>query len=115
VRKKAVKFANLTYASDWETLAQRRTVASLCALLKAYNGKRAWKAIGLMLHRPCYLSRADHARNIRDRKQRTDIGMYSFVNRTIKIWNQIPPEELGNFPQKPNIFRKRGWKAIINE
>ena len=84
VRKKAVKFANLTYASDWETLAQRRTVARLCALLKAYNGKRAWKAIGVMLHRPYYLSRADHARNIRDRKQRTDIGIYSFVNRTIK-------------------------------
>jgi hypothetical protein len=88
VQKKAAKFANLTNASDWDTLAHRRTVARICALLKAYNGERAWKATGARLHRPYYLSRVDHVWKIRDRKQRTDIGKYSFVNRTIKIWNQ---------------------------
>jgi hypothetical protein len=31
----------------------------------------------------CYLSREDHNRKIRTRKQRTDIGKYFFVNRTI--------------------------------
>jgi hypothetical protein len=31
---------------------------------------------------------------------RTDIGKYSFVNRTIKNWNQLPAEALGNFPCK---------------
>jgi len=31
-----------------------------------------------------YLSRVDHVRKIRDRKQRTDTGNYSFVNRIIK-------------------------------
>jgi hypothetical protein len=87
VQRKAAKFANLTNASDWDTLAQRRTAARLCALLKAYNGERAWKAIGARLHRPYYLSRVDHVRKIRDRMQRTDIEKYSFVNRTIKIWN----------------------------
>jgi CMP-2-keto-3-deoxyoctulosonic acid synthetase len=40
------------------------------------------------------LSRFDHVRNIRDRKQRTDIGKYSFVNRAIKDWNQLPAEVL---------------------
>jgi len=34
------------------------------------------------------LSRVDHVWKVRDRKQRTDIGKYSFVNRTIKNWNQ---------------------------
>jgi hypothetical protein len=42
-----------------------------------------------------YLSRVDHVRKITDRKQRTDIGKYSFVNRTIKNWNQLPAEALG--------------------
>jgi hypothetical protein len=51
---------------------------------------------------------------IRDRKQRTDTGKYSFVNRTIKIWNQLPEEALGTFPCKPNTFRKRVRKVIIN-
>jgi hypothetical protein len=50
----------------------------------------------------------------RDRKQRMDIGKYSFVNRTIKIWNQLPAEVLGAFPCKPNTFRKRVKEAIIN-
>jgi hypothetical protein len=52
VQRKAAKFANLTNASDWDTLAQRRTVARLCALLKVYNGEWAWKAICARLHWP---------------------------------------------------------------
>jgi len=36
----------------------------------------------------------DHDRKIRARKQRTDIGKHCFVNRTIKLWNQLPAEAL---------------------
>jgi len=50
----------------------------------------------------------------RDRKQRTDIRKYTFVNRTIKNWNQLPAEALGTFPRKPKIFRNRVRKATIN-
>jgi len=50
----------------------------------------------------------DHVRKIRDRKQRTDIEKYSFVNRTIKNWNQLSAEALGTFPCKPKIFRELG-------
>jgi len=84
VQNKAAQFTNHTKDSDWETLAQRRTIARLCALFKAYSGERTWKAIPDRLRRPYYLSRVDHVRKIRDRKQRTDIGKYTFVNRTIK-------------------------------
>ena len=78
--------------SDWESLPQRRTITRLSALFKAYSGERAWKAIQDRLRRPYCLSRVDRVRKIRDRKQITDIGKYSFVNRTIKNWNQIPAE-----------------------
>jgi hypothetical protein len=114
VQRKAAKFANLTNASEWDTLAQRKTVARLCALLKAYNGEKAWKAIGAKLHRPYYLSRVDHVRKIKHSKQRMDIEKYSFVNRIIKVWNQLPAEMLGTFPCKPSTFRNRVRKAIIN-
>jgi hypothetical protein len=114
MQRKAAKFANLTNASDWDTLAQRRTVARLCALLKVYNGERAWKTIGARLHRPYSLSRVDHVRKTKHRKQRTNIRKYSFVNRNIKIWNQLPAEVSGTFSCKPNTFRKRVRKAIIN-
>jgi len=58
-----------------------------------------------MLRRPYYLSRVDHVRKIRNRKQRTDIEKYSFVNRTIKNWNQHPAEALGTSSCKPKNFR----------
>jgi hypothetical protein len=67
-----------------------------------------------MMRRPYYLIRVDRVRKIRDRKQRMDIGKYSFVNRTIKNWNQLPAEMLGTFHCKPKTFRKRVRKGIIN-
>ena len=74
VQKKAAEFSNHTKDSDWETLAQRMTMAGLCALFKACYEERACKAIRDRLRRPYCLSRVDHVRKIRDRKQRTDIG-----------------------------------------
>ena len=41
-------------------------------------------------------------------------GPHSFVNRTIKNWNQLPAEALGTFRCKPKILRKRFGRAIIN-
>ena len=43
-----------------------------------------------------------------------DIRKYSFVNRTINNWNQLPAGALGTFPCKLKIFRKRVRKAIIS-
>jgi hypothetical protein len=62
-----------------------------------HSGEQAWKAIRDRLRRPYYLSRVDHVRKIRDRKQRTDIRKYSYVNETIKNWNKLPSEALGTF------------------
>jgi hypothetical protein len=68
--------------------------------------------IGDRSERSCYLSRVDHNRKIRSRKQKTDIGKYSFVNRTIQVWNQLPADVLGTLSCKPSKFRKRIRKVI---
>jgi len=81
---------------------------------KVYSGEWVWKAICNRLRRPYYLSKVDHVRKIRDRKQRMDIRKYSFVKRNIKNWNQLPAEALGTFPRKPKIFSNRVRKTIIN-
>ena len=60
------------------------------------------------------MSRVNHVQKIRDRKQRMDIGKYSFVNRTIKYWIELPAEMLGTFSCKPKIFRNRVRKAVVN-
>jgi hypothetical protein len=92
--KRAAKFANNADQTGWESLAKRRMVSRLCTLFKAYTGRRAWEAIGGWLLRPCYLSREDHNWKIRSRKKRTDIGKYSFLNRSIINWNQLSADLL---------------------
>jgi hypothetical protein len=115
VQKRATKFANNINESGWETLAQRRLIARICALFKAYTEERTWKAIGNRLLKPCYLSRGDHNRKIRTRKERTEVGKYSFVNRTITSWNQLPPSLLASFPCKLNTFRKRVRNVVTRK
>jgi len=112
VQKKAAKFAYQTNESNWKTLSQRRKISRICALFKAYSGERAWKSTGDKLQRPNYLSRVDHKWKIRNRRQRTDIGKYSFVNRTIRLWNRLPAEILGTLPCKQNASRKMVRKMI---
>ena len=94
VQNKAAQFTNHTNYSDCETLDQRRTIARLCALFRVYIGERSWKAIRDTLRRSWYLSRVDHVPKFMDRKHRTDIEKYSFVNGTIKNRNQLPDEKL---------------------
>jgi len=79
MQKKRAKFAYHENESNWETLSQRRMISRICAVFKSYSGERAWKAIGHRLQRPNYLSRNNHEWKIRNKRQRTDIGKYSFV------------------------------------
>jgi hypothetical protein len=46
VQGRAAKFANNADQAGGETLVERRMVSRLCALFKAYTGRRAWETIG---------------------------------------------------------------------
>jgi len=113
VQKKANKFAHHTYSSNWENLSSRRKLSRVCALFKAYSGERAWKAMFGRLQRPHYPIRVDHERKIRSRRQITNIGKYSFANRTIQDWNRLFARVLETLPCKLNTLKKRVKKAII--
>jgi len=115
VQNKAAKFAHHSVGSGWESLAQGRKIARMCALYKAYIGERAWKAIGDMLQAPSYLSRVDHYWKIRARKQRTDIGKCSFVHRSITDWNKLPEVAVGTSHGKTHIFKTRVRKVKTSE
>jgi hypothetical protein len=60
---------------------------------------------------PCYLSRVDHDRKIRSRKQKTDIGKYSYVNRAIQLWNQRT-DVSETLSCKSSNFREKVRKVI---
>ena len=111
VKNKAAKFAHHSGGSDWESLARRRKIARTCALYKACTGERAWKAIGDRLQAPSYLSKVDHHWKIRARKQRTDTRKYSFVNRYVTDWNQLPEGVIGTSHGKSHIFKTRVTKV----
>jgi len=111
VQKKAAKFAHHTNSSNWETLASRRTLSRVCALFKAYSGERAWKAIDDRLQWLHYLSRVDRERKISTREQRTVVGKYSYVNRAIQDWNQLPAEVFRNSPLQTKYHEKEGKES----
>jgi hypothetical protein len=73
-----------------------------------------WKAIGGRLQQPHYLSRVDHEWKIKSRRQRADIGKYSFVNRSIQHLNQLPEYVLETLPCKQITFKNRVRKVIID-
>ncbi len=62
--------------AGWDSLKNRRSVARLCALYKAYNGHPAWKEINRRLCIPTYISRVDHRHKINLRQQRTVSGNF---------------------------------------
>jgi hypothetical protein len=47
--------------------------------------------------------------------KKTGIVKYSFVTRTIILWNQLPAEALENFPCRSHIFKRRVRKVIVSE
>jgi len=112
VQKRAANFAHDTGGLDWESLAQHRKLARMCAMFKAYKGERAWKNIKDRLQVPSYISRVDHKWKIRARKQRTDVGKYSFVNRTITDWNQLTEGEIGALTSNTFSFRQTVRKVL---
>jgi hypothetical protein len=112
LQNKVAKFVHQRNDLNWETLAQHRNIACICAFFRAYKREWVWKAISDRLQTPCYLSRVDHDRKIRSRKQKTDVGKYSFVNRTVQLWNQLPADALEALSCIPSNFREKVWKVI---
>ena len=75
----------------------------------------AWKAIGDRLLKPCYLSGVDHNRKISTGKQRTDVGKYSFVNKRVQKWNQLPAGLLASLLCSLSTFRNRVKKTVTSK
>jgi hypothetical protein len=59
VQKKAARFADHTTDSVWETLAQHRKTAGICAPYKPYTGEGERKDRGDGLQSLCHLCRDD--------------------------------------------------------
>jgi len=114
VQKKAAKFANLTKHFNWKMLAQLRKITCICALYKVYSGELFWNATGAYYKGHTFWAELIMTGKFLNRKQRTDVRKYSFVNRTIQLWNKLCMNALANFPFKTNTFSKR-FRIVISE
>jgi hypothetical protein len=100
VQKRVPKFVSNVNESGWETLAQCRLIAQICTLFKICKGRTGLESNKDILLKLCYMSREDHNWKIRTRKQTADVGKYSFVNQTIRSWNQLLAGLLVSFSHK---------------
>ncbi|KAJ4451749.1 hypothetical protein ANN_03220, partial [Periplaneta americana] len=107
IKKRALKCCRKNSPLKWDTLTDRRTRIRLCALFKTYRGEPAWREIKNRLQPPNYSSRNDHSYKLRERRQRTDTGKFSFLNRTIRDWNALPADLLNALPTTKNVFKNR--------
>jgi hypothetical protein len=115
VQNKAAKFEHHSGDSDCESLAQRKKIARICLLYKAYTVDRAWKAIGNRLQETRCLCRADNYWKIIARKQRTNIRKYSFVKRFITNWNRLPEGAVEASNGNKHIFKTKFREVIISK
>jgi hypothetical protein len=53
-----------------------------------------------------YYGRGDHRFKIKLRQQRTDVGKFSFLNRTIVDWNQLPAAAFEGSPLNLGRFKR---------
>ncbi|KAJ4435325.1 hypothetical protein ANN_17935 [Periplaneta americana] len=107
IQKRALKCCRKNSPLKWDTLTDRRTRIRLCALFKTYRGEPVWREIKNRLQPPNYSSRNDHSYKLRERRQRTDTGKFSFLNRTIRDWNALPADLLKALPTTKNAFKNR--------
>lgn len=108
IQNRAAKYTfRKNIPARWESLEHRRKRARLCVMYKSYTGGSAWQEIRGRLDKPDYFNRFDHKYKIRTRIQRTDVGKFSFVNRTIVDWNDLPATVFEPFPCSARGFRKK--------
>jgi len=80
-------------------------------LYKTYTNERAWSATGDRLQELSYLNSVNHYRKFTTGRQSTDIGKYTFVNRSITDRNKLPE----HFPKNGSSNSKILWfSSIIN-
>ena len=73
----------------WTSLEERRELDRLCGMYKIVNHHKGWEEMSGRILRNERLGRGDHTKKLCVDQVRTDVGKYSFLNRTVKDWNSL--------------------------
>ena len=89
----------------WESLASRRRRVSLRCLYKAMTGAPAWNDLLKLTSKAERHSRNDHNNKLILKRYNTNSGLQSFLGRTTRLWNNLPPSTMNTLPGK-STFEK---------
>jgi hypothetical protein len=73
-----------------------------------YNGEGGWKELSQKIEPASYRVRHDHRLKIQNKVTRTNVGKYSFLNRTVRDWNALPEETF-------NVESRKSFRRKLNE
>ena len=104
--KKTESVSEMLRVLRWESLQERRKRSRLCGMFRIMSGERAWKEFGKDIAKPSFVGKNDHQFKIKCRSQRTNAKQFSFLNRTIMDWNDLPAKLFEPFPKNLHIFKK---------
>jgi Reverse transcriptase (RNA-dependent DNA polymerase)/Endonuclease-reverse transcriptase len=92
---------------NWKPLASRRKASRLAAFSKVFNRDESLEDLSsLVIQAPYNALRNTNPLRIQSVTCRKNIGHYSFIPRSIREWNSLPPEILNlNSIQCPSDFR----------
>ena len=90
---------------DWETLEQRRKNDRLTMLYKVSHGLVGINGAEYLTHSDNRRTRGSHQFKYQRQHKRLDVHKYSFFNRTIPEWNELP-DETTSAPSL-DIFKQR--------
>ena len=94
----------------WPPLEERRELDRLCGMHKIVNQTRGWEELSEKIQLNTRVGRGDHVKKLTINQVNTDVGKYSFLNRTVKSWNAL--EEEVALTKGARQFRTRAEKWL---
>jgi hypothetical protein len=99
----------------WQTMEERRKVDRLCNFFRAMEGEGGWGELYRTIERSesRYEGRRNHGRKVTLNGARSDVGKFSFLNRTGRDWNGLNCSVFEGGEQRVRQFRKKIREVVV--
>ena len=82
----------------WEPLSTRRARVALRCLYKAVTCEPAWECLDPFISLASRIGRRDHHFKLEIKRYNTNVGLQSFLGRSVRLWNDIPLKNTKTLP-----------------
>jgi hypothetical protein len=111
--KKTESVEKMITGLGWDSLNQRKKRSILCGMYRIVTVERARGDLGKEILKSNFVGKNDHQFKIKCRSQRTNLKKFSYLNRKILDWNDLPVKLLEPFPRYINMFKNKLRKDVF--